>query len=93
VYMLFLLVTSIGALTITKNKAQEGYDEIYAPKLADIERMLDAENEKLDRELAGLLHRHRELSEGRPTRDVPLVGLELEQAFAELEESDGGDEA
>ena len=90
--MLFLLVTSIGALTITKNKAQEGYEEIHGPKLADIERMLDAENERLDRELAGLLHLHRELSAGRPTRDVPIVDLELERAFEALEESDGGDE-
>lgn len=81
--MLFLLLTSIGALTISKHTLQGEYDATRGPTLAQIERILDKENRKLDHELAGLLEHHRELSAGGSK--VSRVDSELEAKFAALE--------
>ena len=81
--MLFLLLTSIGALTISKYTLQGEYDATRGPTLAQIERALDRANDKLDHELAGMLEHHRELSAGwsRGHR----VDSEMEAKFAALE--------
>ena len=91
--MLFLFLTSIGALTVAKQRAQLDYDSLRMPSLLELERRLDAENDRLDRELASLLIHHRRLSAGSVTVDTSmLVDSELYDSFAALEEGAYDDE-
>lgn len=84
--MLFLFLTSIGALTVVRQQAQREYDALRMPSLLELERRLDAENERLDRELAALLVRHRRLSAGSAVDSSMLVDSDLLERFAALEE-------
>ncbi len=81
--MLFLLLTSIVALTISKYNLQSEYDATRGPTLAQIERALDRANDKLDIELAGMLEHLHELSSGGPSGH--RVDSEMEAKFAALE--------
>jgi hypothetical protein len=91
--MLFLFLTSIGALTIAKQRTQLDYDQLGLPTLLELERRLDAENECLDRELASLLIHHRRLAAGSVTIDTSmLVDSELYESFAALEEEEDNGE-
>lgn len=54
----------MGAVCILQQRCERDIKEIRRPTLAQIERQLDAENEKLDREIEALLFEHRKLCKG-----------------------------
>jgi len=60
----FACFFAIGAIYIMEQKCDRDIREIYKPTLAQIERKLDAENERLDREIEKLLLEHRRLCRG-----------------------------
>lgn len=86
--MIFLFLTSIGALTVMKGRVQRDYETLAAPSLWTRERMLDAENERLDLELAALLLEHRRLAAGTKIDTSMLVDADLYERFAALEGDD-----
>lgn len=90
--MLFLFLTSIGALTVARQRIQYDYDVLARPNLLRMERMLDAENERLDRELTQLLIQHRRLAAGSTIdRSAPFIDADLLARFALLEEAEDGE--
>lgn len=60
----FACLFAIGAACILQDKCEREVKHIYRPTLAQIERQLDAENERLDREIEALLYEHRKLCKG-----------------------------
>lgn len=87
--MLFLFLTSIGALTVAKQRATHDYEVLRRPTLRQIEMFLDQQNEQLDRELAELLVQHRQLSAGSVVDKSMMLDADLYEQFARLEEEDG----
>jgi len=91
--MLFLFLTSIGALTVAKQRTQLDYDSLRVPSLLELERRLDAENDRLDREIASLLIHHRRLAAGSAVVDTSMiVESDLYESFAALEGEADDDE-
>lgn len=60
----FICTLAIGAVCILQNRCEREVRDIHRPTLRQIERRLDAENEKLDREIEALLLEHRKLCKG-----------------------------
>lgn len=60
----FACLFAMGAVCILQQRCERDIKEIRRPTLAQIERQLDAENEKLDREIEALLFEHRKLCKG-----------------------------
>ena len=79
-------ITVSGLLLSMQHRAQRKYDEQFKLSPSQLEKTLDAENQRLDCELASLLAEHRRLAQG--SRIMPrdlLVTPELRRRFEELE--------
>ena len=77
-----------GLLMSLQHRCQRKFDEVNQPSMQDIERQLDAENERLDAEIELLLTEHKSLSNGYQG-DIPKelhVTPEMEERFLALEE-------
>lgn len=80
-------ITVSGLLLSLQHRAQRKYDEQFKLSPVQLEKKLDAENERLDCELARLLAEHRRLSQdSRVISPDLLVTPELRRRFEELED-------
>ncbi len=63
--MLFWCITSAGLLLSMQHKCERDLAASERPSLQQMERLFDAENRKLDREIRALLSDHRKAIEKR----------------------------